>query len=1072
MSDITGYYRYPTIYEDEIVFVSEDDLWQVEASGGRAFRLTANLGKVSNPHFSPDGKWLAFTGEEEGHPEVYVMPADGGQAKRLTYNASNNAVVGWHGDKIVFSSNFAQGIARNYVLYEIDLYGEFKQLSLGPARSISFGENGMVMGRNTGDPARWKRYRGGTAGVLWIDPTGDGEFHQFLDLEGNFTSPMWINDRIYFICDHEGIGNIYSALPNGDDLKKHTDHKEFYVRNATTDGKKIVYHAGADIYAYDIASDSAELVNIEYHSPRVQTNRKFVNTAKYLEEYNLCKEGSRLALNCRGKSFVMGNWEGAVIQNGVKHGVRYRHTNWLNDAERVVVASDEDGEYHLEIHAINSNEILKKFPDLDIGIPYSIKVSPKNDHVAIINHRHELLWVDLESGEMKRIDQNKFSPMGEPAWSPDGRWIAYSCSLNHQVKIIKIYGLETGEIEQVTEPVLHDTNPVFDPEGKYLYFISYRIFNPVYDSLHFDLNFPKGGRPYLITLQKDTRTPFEPEPHCFESEKDKMQGAKKEENGDEEEETLVEIDFDGIKERMVAFPVEESQYGEIAAIKNKVFYTKYEVEGALGRSWQNNEPPAKAQLTTFDMKSLEEDTLMKKITNFQLSQDGSTLAVRIGNKLRVIKANRSPKESLPKGKKADRKTGWINLSRVKVSIDPVSEWTQMYDEIWRLQREYFWNENMSDIDWQRIYERYLPLVERVGSRSEFSDLAWEVQGELGTSHAYEFGGDYRSTPQYKIGLLGADYEYDEEHNAYRITHIVNGDVWKKKMKPPLKTPGVNISEGMLLLAIGGEAVSKEKSPYKLLVNQAGQEVQLTVAESDGSNPRKVTVKTIPNESTLRYREWVERNRAYVHEKTDGKVGYVHVPDMGAHGYAEFHRYFLAEYEYDGLVVDVRFNGGGHVSSLLLEKLNRQRIGFDYTRWMGYEPYPNESVAGPIVALTNEHAGSDGDIFSHSFKLMGLGKLIGKRTWGGVIGIWPRNWLVDGTITTQPEFSFWFKDVGWGVENYGTDPDIEIDITPQDYAKGADPQLDKAIDVVLEEIKENPPLKPDFSHKPKLTLPEE
>ena len=289
--------------------------------------------------------------------------------------------------------------------------------------------------------------------------------------------------------------------------------------------------------------------------------------------------------------------------------------------------------------------------------------------------------------------------------------------------------------------------------------------------------------------------------------------------------------------------------------------------------------------------------------------------------------------------------------------------------------------------------------------------------------------------------------------------------------PPLKRPGVNIKEGMLLIAIGGEKVSKELSPYKLLVNQIGEEVQLTVAEADGSNPHNIVVKTIPYEMPLRYREWVENNRKYVHKKTGDKVGYVHIPDMSAYGYAEFHRYFLMELDYDGLIVDVRFNGGGHVSPLILEKLARKRVGYDLSRWMGYEPYPEEAVAGSLVAITNEQAGSDGDIFSHTFKLMKLGKLIGKRTWGGVIGIWPRNWLVDGSMTTQPEFSFWFKDVGWGVENYGTDPDIEVDITPQDYIKGIDTQLDKAIEVVLEDIKNNPPLKPDFSKKPKLTLPE-
>jgi tricorn protease len=458
------------------------------------------------------------------------------------------------------------------------------------------------------------------------------------------------------------------------------------------------------------------------------------------------------------------------------------------------------------------------------------------------------------------------------------------------------------------------------------------------------------------------------------------------------------------------------------------------------------------------------------ITSFKLSRDGTALACRIGNRLRVTQAKRDPGQALSKEDKPGRKSGWIDLARVKVSIEPGSEWRQMLRDAWRLQRDHFWVEDMSGVDWQLVLRRYTPLVERVACRSEFSDLLWEMQGELGTSHCYELGGDYRLEPQYKVGFLGADLAYEPAHDAYRITHVATGDVWDHKNASPFKRPGVNVEQGMLIIGVGGERVSRERSPSKLLVNLAGQEVRLTVAEPDGSAPRTVTVRTVPNETPIRYRDWVEANRRYVHEQTEGQVGYIHVPDMGARGYAEFHRHFLVELDYKGLVVDVRYNGGGNVSGLLLGKLARERIGYDLTRWMGHAPYPAESVAGRIVILTNEQAGSDGDIFSHAAKLIKLGKLIGRRTWGGVIGIWPRNTLVDGSLTTQPEFSFWFRDVGWGVENYGTDPDIEVDITPQDYARGADPQLDRAISEVLADIETNPPLEPDFGNKPRLTLP--
>ncbi len=378
---------------------------------------------------------------------------------------------------------------------------------------------------------------------------------------------------------------------------------------------------------------------------------------------------------------------------------------------------------------------------------------------------------------------------------------------------------------------------------------------------------------------------------------------------------------------------------------------------------------------------------------------------------------------------------------------------------------------MSQVDWVAIHDRYLPLVDRVCSRSEFSDLMWEMQGELGTSHAYEFGGDYRPEPSYWQGHLGADFEYDSKMDAWQITHIYQGDAWEPAADSSLTKPGINIKVGDHLISVNGRKLSHSLSPAAALVNLAWNEVLLGVSGKDGSEPRSVTVKVLASETPARYREWVEANRQRVHQATGGRVGYVHIPDMMGKGYAEFHRGYLAEVDREGLVVDVRFNGGGHVSALILEKLARRRLGYDTSRWGQVPvPYPPESVLGPMVALTNEHAGSDGDIFSHGFKMMKLGPLIGKRTWGGVIGITPSHPLVDGTLTTQPEFSFWFSDVGWGVENYGTDPDIEVDITPQDYARGFDAQLERAIEEIQKLLEANPPGLPEFPQKPSRALP--
>ncbi len=1059
-NQIQGYYRYPTIHNNTVVFVSEDDLWSVEASGGLAQRLTANLGEVTNPFFSPDGKWIAFVGREEGHSEVYIMPSVGGVAKRLTYLGSDLIVVGWRESEIVFATNYAQPFVRAFELYTVDINGNtLRKLPFGLARNISFGKKGIVIGRNTGDPARWKRYRGGTAGEIWIDEKGSGNFHKLVDLKGNLANPMWIGERVYFISDHEGVGNIYSCLPNGEDVRKHTNHEEFYARNASTDGHRIVYHAGADIYIFDPENGKNFKVQVVYRSPVIQRSRKFVDAEKYLEDYSLSQEGKSLAIVTRGKSFTFYNWEGPVIRQNFDNGVRHRLSRWLSDQKRIVLVSDEGGEDHLEIHWVDGTKEPERLVGLDIGRPYEMKVSPQKDEVILSNHKNELIWVNLKKRKVKKIDRNEYDLIKGFDWSPDGRWVAYSMNVSRLLSVIKIYDTQSGEIQKVTKPVLRDVAPVFDPQGRYLYFLSHRIFNPIYDNMQFDFGFPKGMKPYLITLKKDLKSPFISQPENQEKSSEKEKDEKK-----EKKELKVEIDFDGIAERLIPFPVDEGIYTSIAATKNKIFYTLYPIEGVKDINWLAKEAPAKAILKVFDLEKREESSFMDGITSFKLSGDGEYLVIRVGNRLRVVKTKINPKD-LPKEDKPSRKTGWIALSRVKVLVDPLNEWRQMFREAWRLQRDYYWIENMAGIDWKGVFDKYYPLVDRVASRSEFSDLLWEVQGELGTSHAYELGGDYRPKPEYKIGFLGADFSYDSKRDAYVITHIVNGDVWDDRYAPPLKQPGVNVKEGMYLLAINGQRLSKTLSPEKALVNMIDQEVQLTVAEGPNTT-RIVTVKTVPREFPLRYREWVERNREYVHDLTKGKVGYVHIPDMMADGYAEFHRYFLAELEHEGLIVDVRFNRGGAISQLLLGKLARKRIGYDLTRWMGPQPYPTEAPYGPVIALTNEYAGSDGDIFSHSFKLMKLGKLFGRRTWGGVIGIWPRNWLVDGTITTQPEFSFWFKDVGWGVENYGTDPDVEVDITPQDYAEGKDPQLDKAIEEVLKEIRETPPLKPDFSNIPK------
>jgi tricorn protease len=999
--------------------------------------------------------------------------------RRLTYLGVNSTVIGWtpDGAKILFASDHAQPFDRiGWVRAVSPEGGATEPFPVGPAVSISMLADGRtVIGRNNNDPARWKRYRGGTAGDLWIDSEGQGQFHRLIQVDGNAARPMWVGERVYFLSDHEGIGNLYSCTPDGADLRRETNLTEYFVRFPNSDGARIVFQSGGDLYLFDPGRAETRMIDIRYHSPRAQRQRRFAEAPKHLEGYDPHPQGHSIALNARGRSFTLGNFEGPVLGH-IGDGVpaRARLTRWLRDGQRVVLVCDRSGEDALEIHAPGVEP--RRLDGLDIGRPIAMKVSPTADQAALINHRHELICVDLVEGRMEVCDRSVHGAIGGMDWSPDGQWIAYGFPISSYQSAIKLWNRKTGDTHVVTRPVLRDTDPAFDTEGRYLYFIGERELNPVYDNLQFELSFPKGARPYLVTLREDLPSPFLPAPHALDhGDRDEVtpvevttEEEKEEKKPAAETPEAIRIDLTNITTRVVAFPVPEGLYRQVAGVKERVFFTVFPPEGAITARQPGEPDVAKGLLQVFDLKHLRLTPFVNGVSDFKISRDRKTLTYRTLDRLRVVRVGERPDER--SGQEAGRKTGYLDLGRVRILVEPAVEWRQMAHEAWRLQRDYFWTEDMSRIDWGRIWERYSPLIERVGTRGEFSDLVWEMQGELGTSHAYEGGGDYRREPSYPQGFLGADLEYDSDAGAYRVRHVVQGASGEESADSPLRGPGVNIRVGDRIRAINGRALPADRPWQELLLHQAGAEIALTV-EGEENRTRTVTVRALRSEFPARYREWVEGNRERVHAASGGRVGYVHIPDMGARGYAEFHRLYLAEVAYDGLIVDVRYNRGGHVSQLLIEKLARKRVGYDISRWGQPDPYPAYSPAGPMVALTNQWAGSDGDIFSHVFKLKKLGTLIGKRTWGGVIGISPRNPLADGSVTTQPEFSFWFEDVGWGVENYGTDPDIDIDIAPQDYANGRDPQMERAIELILEQLRVDPPAKPDFSVRPNLSVPE-
>ena len=878
---------------------------------------------------------------------------------------------------------------------------------------------------------------------------------------------MWIGERLYFLSAHEGVGNLYSCRADGSDVRRHTDHLEHFARNAASDGRTIAYHAGGDVYVFDPAAGESRRVEIAFPGAGSKRARRFVDAGRYLTAYDLHPEGHTLVLTTRGKPFVMGNWEGAAVQLGRAQGVHYRLGRFLPDGRRIALISDEDDGDAVEVRPVDGDGV-RRLAAGALGRVYELHVSPTGAMAAVTNHRNELVLVDLESGRTHAADRSAHGRIRGVAWAPDGRWLAYAWPDSGKTSAIRLFDRQEGKAHTITRPVLEDYAPAFDPKGRYLYFLSARVFDPSYDTLQFAMSFQRGTRPYLVTLRKDVANPFLATPRALVEEGAAIGGPEGAQARDDAAPAPVEIDLDGIEDRILAVPVAEGRYEALAVGPDRAYFLNLPIRGEL--SGDDAERGAKGELWTYDLKEHSAELWASGVRDFRLSPAGTTLAYRTDDRLRVVRAQDKPDDAAKvEGAEPGRKSGYVDLSRIRASVEPEAEWAQMLREAWRNMRDHFWTEDMSGVDWDKVYARYARLLPRVGTREELFDLMWEMQGELGTSHAYVMSFEPPEGPRYPVGHLGAEFAYDAARGGYRVTRIVQGDTWNEEQDSPLRSPGVNVSIGDVLVAVNGQRLGEAFTPEAALVHQAGAEVRLTFAGAGGE--RSVTVVALRAETPARYREWVEHNRAYVHEVSGGRVGYVHIPNMMAQGYSEFHRGFRAESQRDALLVDVRYNGGGHVSQMLIERLRRVIIGYDVPRWSTPSSYPEDAVRGPIVCLTNECAGSDGDIFSQAFKSYRLGPLVGTRTWGGVIGISGERALVDGTVTTQPEFSYWFVDLGWGVENHGVDPDIVVEEAPLEQSRGRDAQLERATAECLRLLETAPaPGRAPFGPRPRLAPP--
>jgi tricorn protease len=1083
-----SYLRNPHPHGDLIAFTAEDDVWVAPLDGGRAWRVSADNMPVGRPRIAPGGDLIAWTSTRDGAPEVHVAPVDGGPSRRLTYwGNARTAVRTWmpDGGLAVVTADGQASLRRTWARQLQPDGGPFTTLPYGPVGDLAYGPGGAVllqsvtMGR---EAAYWKGYRGGTAGKLWLDPDGAGEFHRVHEeLDGNIECPMWVGGRIAFLSDHEGVGALYSSLPDGTDLRRHTPLGDgsaiapgavpagFYARHAATDGARVAYVSAGRIHLLDGLGDGDEprALDIRLGGQRTDLQPHPVRAAHHLGDARPDHTGRGSAVEIRGTTHWVTHRGGPARALAAQDGVRTRHPRVFQQGtdQHVVWVTDAEGDDALELApatGLPAGTALRRLAAGRLGRVHEIEVSPDGHRIAVASHDGRVLLVETQTGEVREVSATNGGDASGLAFSPDSGWLAWSHPGPGSLRQIKVAATADLTTLDATPLRFHDFAPAFTADGKHLAFLSERAFDPVYDAHVFDLSFPNACRPYLITLAATTPSPFGPQRHgrpYDDAEDDEPDGAQAEEkdakddgaDGRPERPRPTRVDAEGIADRIVPFPVEAGRYSGLQAAKGGVLWLRHPLTGTLGSSLATPEAqPPGTVLERYDLAQLRTEEITDDADDFAVTGDGTKVLVTSGGRLRIT----------PSDAKADTSdddsggAGTVDLSRVRVTVRPADEWRQMYDETHRLMRDNFWRADMGGLDWDATGERYRPLLAGVATHDDLVDVLWELHGELRTSHAYVTPpGGYRD-PLHRQGLLGADISRTPE-GAWRIDRVLPGESSDPGARSPLAAPGVAVRAGDTLLAVDGRPVDPAAGPGPLLVGTAGKPVELTVAPTGGGPLRHVVAVPLADEEPLRYHDWVAGRRAHVHQASGGRLGYLHVPDMVSSGWAQLHRDLRVEVAREGLVVDVRENRGGHTSQLVVEKLARRIVGWDLPRHGHVYSYPQDAPRGPVVAVANEFSGSDGDIVNAAVRALGIGPVVGTRTWGGVIGIDSRYQLVDGTGVTQPKYAFWLEGYGWGVENHGVDPDVEVPQTPQDWAAGRDAQLDTAVARALAALEETP-----------------
>jgi tricorn protease len=1063
----TGYYQFPDLHDHAVVFAAEGDLWTVADTGGTARRLTSHAGSEYFPRYSPDGKWIAFTGEYGGNRDVYVIPADGGEPRRLTWHPDPDEVIDWmpDGKSIMFRTTAANNTPSGFEwhLFTVPVAGgEPEPLPLGFAgrAAIDPVSRRWAFNRSSVEFRTWKRYRGGTAPSIWVGDPQKREFREVTKIPGAAAFPMWSGGRVFFLSDQGGTANLWSMTGEGAELRRETQEAEWDVRwpSVGPDGR-IVFSLAGDLAIYQPTSGKTQRIAIDIPSERPLARVRYPNPEKAVTSFELSPDGERLAVVTRGEVFSVAVKDGVTLPITRGSAARERGASFSGDGKSLIYLSDASGEEDVRtIDAWGRGQARIVKPAGKSGWNFPPIASPDGKWLAYADQTQTLYVVASAGGPPRAVDHSAQSEINEYAWSPDGRYLAYSLALATDYSSIRLFDTQTGKLIAVTGPTTNDFAPAWDPEGRYLYFLSDRAANPVMDRRDEENVEIRTTRPFLVLLARDGVNPFAntsgmpPRPgDAAAAAEAKPDARAAKPTGPARVIRPVRIDPDGLADRYVAFPVPAASYAQLAATSKTVFYLSLPVRGIA--ELQDDGQPQDGQLIAFDLERRKPKPFLDEVTRFRVA--GDKLAIQKKAELFVLDAAKPPApEEL-----GDHKVG---LSSMVVELVPQDEWRQIFDETWRMMRDFYWDASMGGVDWKAQRDKYRALLPRLGTRSELNDLLGELIAELATSHTYIRGGDPGvEMPQITTGLLGIDAV--RRATGFEVTRIYRGDP-VDGVRSPLDEPGVNVAVGSVITAVNHRPFAAGEPLLAAFENLAGKEVVLSIAAGPGA-ARDVVVHPLGSERRLRYVDWVRRNREYVAQKTGGKVGYIHLPDMGVDGLIAFDTWFYPQINKQALVVDVRWNRGGFISQRILERMRRKVIAVFHARGGSTSTYPVRSVDGPFVVLTNEYAGSDGDIFPTVVQLDKLAPVIGMRSWGGVVGIRGDKPLVDGGMPTQPEFAFWDPTHRWGTENRGVIPDIEVQNLPQDVARSVDAQLDRGLTEVQHLLAQHPPPQRDFGGVP-------